>query len=140
MTFVRFSLLGAIWALCAAGCVAAGAILFPEAAHPLTTRDPWVVWFNCVPPYFLLAGAGWLSYTRVMWQKSLLIITVLVMFIISTACYLDTQMYLSLLNAQAAGQHSMYCGPPFLVMAMPLAYGMSIIALSLVLRLPFQAI
>ena len=140
MSHARIYLLIAIGALCVAGGIAVGAMLLHEAAHPLATRDPWMVWLVYDLPYLLLMGAGALSFSRTWLLVLIFIITGLSVLIITAACYQEMEISLFILNARAAGQRGMSCGPPMSVFVLPVAYLMSFIAVAVSLGLlPFQA-
>jgi hypothetical protein len=129
MNTARIYLLIAILMLCATGGMAGGAMLLRVSTHPLATDDMWSTFVIFDLPYFLLALAGLLSYPRAWLLISLVIVSALVGFMITAACYQHMELGLFVLDAKAAGRHGMACGPPMSVFVLPVAYLMSLVAM-----------
>jgi hypothetical protein len=58
----------------------------------------------------------------------LAIVTGLIGIMITGACWQQMELSLSILDARAAGRHTMVCGPPMSVLVLPVAYLMSSLA------------
>ena len=127
MSTNKIILLFAIWVICAAGGSSTAAMVMHEAAHPLSRIDPSKVWFVVNTPLIIVALAGVGSLPRV---RAMLLVTgsaFLIVALTTLARYQDMQANLSLLDARAAGQHGMDCGPPIAVLKWLVTYSIAFV-------------
>jgi hypothetical protein len=127
MRAAKSYLLVTIWVFCAIGAIAVGAMLWKATSHPLAEGDPWAIGLIYCVPYIVLTCSGLFAFQR-FWLLILnACVTGFTFLTITAACYQSMETSLFLLNARAAGQHAMNCGPPLSFFVMPLTYGMAFV-------------
>ena len=123
--------------LCTAGALAAAALLLRMELHPRGSGSVQESWLFYNLPYVVLTAAGVIARRHPQFLESLLVFSGLSAAMVTLACYWDVESSLFVWNERMAGRHSMNCGPPWSLLALPLAYGISIIMgiASIVLRI-----
>jgi hypothetical protein len=113
MKVASWPLLILIWLICAAGTLAVGGMVANFAMHPLAPNEAWQQWPQFSLPCFTLALAAWIAAASEGLLAFVLSATIPACWLVSYACYSSTREAMAFLEAEAAGERLMNCGPPF---------------------------
>jgi hypothetical protein len=119
----------ATWAVCAGSLLAIANLGMRVAAHPLNTSGAWVTFCLLFGfPFLVISASAWPARRGGILLTLQLFLAVLASFIAVRSASAEMDLTLFFLDARAAGQKGMACGPPPLLIYIPVGCVISLVA------------
>ncbi len=117
------------WALCAGSVLAVVLMGARVGAHPLDDSRSWVMYGQLFGfPFFIISACAWPVRRGGAVMTLLGILAVIASFAAVCLAYGEMNLDLYVLDARAAGNKTASCGPPPVVLFLPVGFAISVVA------------